>query len=378
MDHQSLVLLIEDNAAQLETLSEILRTEQLQPIGCQSGQEALAAIQRQPVNVAILDLRLPDMDGLDVLQQLKQRNPDIKVIINTAYANMETAVGALHREAFAYVQKMGNVEELLAHVHRAFHAYFEERARILQATNAELERVNRMKDAFLATVSHELRTPLNVILGMAEVLSEQIYGHLNFKQMNAVRDIQEKGRQLLNIFQDMLELSKIQQESHPQDLQPVLLNGLCRNILDCLEYEIHTKRLHVTLTCNDDTLIIQADDTRLNRALRHLCENAVKFTPEDGRIGVDIQGDPAHQVVRISVWDTGIGIATEHLPHIFEPFVQVDGSLTRAYEGMGLGLAVVNQIVRLHGGTLDVQSTPGQGSRFTMTLPWHSYGGDLL
>jgi len=371
MEQPSAILIVEDNAAQLETLQEILRTEHLQPIGCQSGQEALAAIQRQPVNVAILDLRLPDMDGLDVLQQLKQHNPHIKVIINTAYANMETAVAALHREAFAYVQKMGNVEELLAHVHRAFHAYFEEETRMLQVANAELERVNRMKDEFLATVSHELRTPLNVILGMAEILQEQIYGPLNPKQLHAVEDIRVKGRQLLNIFQDMLELSRHQWGNASLNLKPACLKDICRIALDNLEREIRTKRVQAVFTCDDDLIVIQADDVRLSRALKHLCENAVKFTPAGGKIGLEIHGDRVHGQVHVIVWDTGIGIAAEHLSHIFEPFVQVDARLSRPYEGMGLGLAVVNQIMRLHGGTLKVESTPGQGSRFMITLPWN-------
>ena len=142
----SSLLVVEDNTAQLKTLLDILETEGLQPIGCSSGRKALEACQQYDIHVAILDLRLPDMDGLEVLTLLKQQIPDMKIIINTAHATLESAMEAVNKEAFAYVQKMGNIEELLAHVHRAFHAhltgYSEQLEREVSKRTAELVKVN--------------------------------------------------------------------------------------------------------------------------------------------------------------------------------------------------------------------------------------------
>ena len=153
------ILVIDDDQGQLDTLADILESEELQPICCSTGKRALEAVNQHEVNVAILDLRLPDIDGLEVLKRLKKKNPGIKVIVNTAYASLESALTAINEQAFAYVKKLGDVEELLAHVHRAFHAHFVEYSEKLESevnkrkqAEQELERQSRLSHLFLESM----------------------------------------------------------------------------------------------------------------------------------------------------------------------------------------------------------------------------------
>jgi signal transduction histidine kinase len=418
------ILVIEDNVAQLRTLLDILETEGLQPIACQTGKEALVVCQEHDIHVAILDLRLPDMDGLDVLSQLKDQTPDMKVIINTAYATLESAMEAVNKEAYAYVQKMGDIEELLVHVHRAFHAHLagysehlegevrkrtaelvaantalrqeiaerkrveealqkahdeleqrvEERTAELRLANAELARASRLKDEFLANMSHELRTPLTVILGMSESLREAIYGPLNERQLRSLRMVEDSGRHLLTLITDILNLSKIGAGKLELDLGPVFVESICHSSLEFIKQNAQKKQLTVSSMFDNAVTHIHADGRRLKQILVNLLSNAVKFTPEGGEIGLEVESDPERGAVHLTVWDTGIGIAREDMEHLFQPFVQVDASLSRKYSGAGLGLSLVYRMVEMHGGSVSVESEVGTGSRFTVSLPWQESG----
>lgn len=179
----------------------------------------------------------------------------------------------------------------------------EERAQTLHTVNAELERVNRIKDEFLSTGSHELRTPLNVILGTTEILQGGIYGPLNPKQAYAIEQIQAKDRQLLHIFQDMLDLSRMQLGHLHFTLELIFLKELCLVELDRLNHQVQAKYLHVEFVFNENVRTTQADEVQLSRIVHHLCDNAIKFTPEGGRIGIEVRGERARTQVHLSVWD---------------------------------------------------------------------------
>ncbi|HYT90196.1 MAG TPA: response regulator, partial [Gemmataceae bacterium] len=241
--------------------------------------------------------------------------------------------------------------------------------RRLETANAALAHAARHKDEFLASMSHELRTPLNTILGMAETLQEGVFGTVNAEQIDAVRHIDESGRHLLALINDILDLSKVEAGKLDLDVEEVVIAPVCQASLRLVKQTAHQKRLSVTLNIDSAVTVLQADARRLKQMLVNLLSNAVKFTPEGGAVGLDVVGDTAAQCVRLTVWDTGIGIAADDLPRVFQPFVQIDSRLARQYTGTGLGLALVDEMAALHGGSLTVESTLGQGSRFTITLP---------
>jgi PAS domain S-box-containing protein len=245
----------------------------------------------------------------------------------------------------------------------------EERTAELSAANVELARAARLKDEFLANMSHELRTPLTGILGLSEALQLQVYGPHNEKQLKALHSIEESGQHLLNLINDILDLSKIEAGKVELQIGPVAVEEVCQASLRMIKEAAQKKKLKVFFELDGMVVTVQADSRRLKQMLVNLLSNAVKFTPQGGSVGLEVAGD-ADQMVRLIVWDTGIGIAPEDMPRLFRPFVQLDGSLAREYAGTGLGLSLVQRMAEMHGGSVTVESEPGKGSRFTITLPW--------
>jgi signal transduction histidine kinase/ActR/RegA family two-component response regulator len=245
----------------------------------------------------------------------------------------------------------------------------EERTAELRAANADLARAARLKDEFLAAMSHELRTPLNAILGLSEALLEGVYGDHNGKQMRSLRSIAESGRHLLDLINDILDVAKIEAGKLELHVGPTSVASICESSIGLIKQAARKKSLKTSLTLSDQNLCIEADARRLKQILVNLLSNAVKFTPEGGQIGVEVAHDRQKQVIHLAVWDTGIGIAAEDMERLFEPFVQVDSSLSRKYNGTGLGLALVRRLSEMHGGTVSLQSEVGVGSRFTVSLP---------
>jgi PAS domain S-box-containing protein len=265
-------------------------------------------------------------------------------------------------------------EEELEHYRHHLETLVEERTAELNKVNAELVRANRLKDEFLATMSHELRTPLHVILGMGESLQEKVYGPLTDRQLKSLQMIEESGRHLLTLINDVLDLSKISTGKLELEIAPVFVESICQTSLRFIKQLAQKKRLKVSSMLDSHVTTIQADGRRLKQVLVNLLSNAVKFTPEGGKVGLEVEGDTDQQAVHFTVWDTGIGIAQEDLERLFQPFVQLDASLSRRYKGTGLGLSLVYRMVEMHGGSVSVESEVGQGSRFTVSLPWQESG----
>ncbi|MEB3210175.1 MAG: ATP-binding protein [Leptolyngbyaceae bacterium] len=253
----------------------------------------------------------------------------------------------------------------------------ESEARLSQAHH-ELMRVTQLKDAFLSNVSHELRTPLNSILGMAESLKEEVFGSLNERQIKALTAIERGGFNLLGLIDDILDVATIESGHIELERIPTSVRMLCSSCAEAVELEVFAKQvqLKTILNCEDCTLWV--DGQRIHQVLINLLHNAIKFTPEGGRVTLEVDAVPSSAsqdeanspsgAIQISVRDTGIGIAPEHIDTLFQPFTQVDGSFTRQYAGVGLGLYLAKRIVELHGGRIDVSSEAEVGSCFTITL----------
>jgi PAS domain S-box-containing protein len=242
--------------------------------------------------------------------------------------------------------------------------------RRVEERTKELERALRAKDEFLANMSHELRTPLNAILGLSESLIELAAGPLNEKQHRYVGMISESGNHLLSLINDILDLAKIEAGQIVLNINEVDLRLVCQASLRMINELAHKKNQQVTLEIEDEIGPVWADERRLKQILVNLLSNAVKFTPENGKLGLEVQADSEEKRIMLTVWDNGIGISENDLTRLFRPFVQLDSGLAREVTGTGLGLTLVAQMVRLHGGSVAVESQPGQGSRFTVILPW--------
>src|SRR5688572_7458041 len=246
----------------------------------------------------------------------------------------------------------------------------EERTADLSRANSNLARALRVKDEFLANMSHELRTPLNAILGLSESLGEQIAGPLNEKQQKYISTISESGHHLLSLINDILDLAKIDAGQITLDINKVDIHSVCQASLRMIKQLAQKKNQEVSLDIDPGLGMMWADERRLKQMIVNLLGNAVKFTPEHGNLGLEVRGDEEANQIAITVWDNGIGITQEDLARLFQPFVQLDSGLAREATGTGLGLALVAQMARLHGGSVNAVSEAGKGSRFTIILPW--------
>jgi PAS domain S-box-containing protein len=250
-----------------------------------------------------------------------------------------------------------------------------ERARLLREhsarlarANEELERAVRAKDEFLAGVGHELRTPLSAILGLTEILLEDEVTPLSVSQHSAIDTIRASGIHLLSLINDLLDLDQITNRMATLDLADVDLVDVARLAMDLVRTTADKGDVRLELDGGSRIPTIRADRRRLGQVLLNLLENAVKFTPVGGSVGIDLwMRDPV--TVVCTVWDTGIGLDARDHRRVFEPFVQVDSGFDRRYVGSGLGLTLAERFVRLHGGTIELASALGAGSRFSVVLP---------
>ena len=240
----------------------------------------------------------------------------------------------------------------------------------LRSADLALAQAARLKDEFMASMSHELRTPLTGVLGLAEALQAQTYGPLNERQLRSLRLIEQSGRHLLDLINDILDLSKIEAGQLELTKVACAAEDVCHASLQIVAGLAQEKGHAVHFAIEPVAIDLMADPRRLNQMLVNLLSNAVKFTPPGGSLGLQVDGDEAACDVRFAVWDTGIGIAPEDVPLLFRPFTQLDSSLTRRHAGSGLGLVLTRRMAELHGGRVEVESAPASGSRFTIILPW--------
>jgi len=237
----------------------------------------------------------------------------------------------------------------------------------LKESNAELIRANNLKSEFLANMSHELRTPLNAIIGFSELLMEQGTHPLMGNQREYVADILSSGRHLLELINDILDLSKIEAGKMRLSLDEIDLGEVVEESMMTLKVDASRKEIRLEASLDGSVAGVVADRAKIKQILTNLLSNAVKFTPAGGR--VELAAACQAGFLEVSVKDSGIGIQQEDQERIFAAFTQVDGSYARKYQGTGLGLTLVKRFVEMHGGEISVQSAVGKGSVFTFRIP---------
>ena len=250
--------------------------------------------------------------------------------------------------------------------------YNEELAR----KNEELTHLDQLKSDFMATMSHELRTPLTSIIGYSDMLLSGMTGELNEKQSAFLDSILKGGEALLNLINDVLDLTKIEAGRLELNREAVDLRAALLGVLPVVKPRAQDKRIRISTFLPTDLPLVWADPGKLNQILLNLITNGIKYTHENGTVSVEAR--TADGLVEIWITDTGIGIAREDQDKVFQRFTQIDSSATRSQGGTGLGLAIVRELVGLHGGTIRVQSKLGKGSSFIFTMPITSKPVDPL
>ncbi|HEX2760150.1 MAG TPA: ATP-binding protein [Rhizomicrobium sp.] len=236
-----------------------------------------------------------------------------------------------------------------------------------RAAKETAENSSRLKSEFLANMSHELRTPLNAIIGFSDIIAKETFGPGLPRYREYAHDIGGAGRHLLSLINDILDISKAEAGKLDLRFEPVDLGELIRECARLMHERAAQQGLRLSLSIGPLPMLL-IDRLRIKQVLLNLLSNAVKFTPQGGSVSIEADRDGAGRII-VCVRDTGIGIAQEAVPLAFEPFRQIDSTLSRKYEGTGLGLALVKNLVELHGGEVRIESTPGKGTAVFVTFP---------
>jgi len=378
------LLVIDDSLTFLHTLADALRGEGYDVVTAQSGPEALTLLPVQPVDCVLLDVIMPGMDGLQVCKQIKATAAwrDIPIIMLTGLQEKSSMIAGINVGADDYIVKVDDFEIVKARVRAQLRRkQFEDENRSvreqlhikeLEATHARAaqetaRRESLFKSRFLANMSHELRTPLNAVIGFSELLLDEVFGPLNEKQRLYVAHIQSGGRHLLTLINDILDLSRIEAGRLVLQRAPSSVQTLVRSVEDVANALAVRQQVTCEFIVPPGLPDVHVDGVRVKQVLFNLLSNAIKFTPSGGRVTLRAESDG--RWVRLHVEDTGVGIRAEDLPRLFREFEQIEPTSGVKPEGTGLGLALTRKLVEAHGGRVEVRSTPGQGSTFTVELP---------
>ena len=396
MEETLKILVVDDDELDRIAIRSALTTAgvqmELSEVG--DGNDAFSVLRSTAYDCVFLDYRLPDQDGLTLIQQLRSLEIKIPLIVLTGEGDEKITFQLLKAGATDYLSKSRISPETLSQVLRsAIRIYraemqvdlvnqqlresheqlicknqeLERQQQQIQMQNFKLLEASRLKSLFLATISHELRTPMNAIIGFSQILLRPKFGQLTHQQADMVERILNNGKHLLMLLNEVLDFSKLEGGRLDLKTEKFDVSKVINLVVGEMRSLAEAKNLSLLVQTNLQNPLVFNDPVRVKQILINLLSNAIKFT-ESGEIWVEVKELPANRVV-IIVQDTGIGIASKNFKHIFEAFRQVDQTITRKYPGTGLGLAVIDSLVRMMGGKIFLESKLGVGSIFKIELP---------
>jgi signal transduction histidine kinase len=380
------LLVVDDEPDVVKSVQDLLRFD-YKVLGATRATEALKLIREQPVHVVLTDQRMPEMTGVDFLRQLREQFPDTVRLLVTGYADIRAVIDAINQgSVYRYITKPWEPEELQAVIREAAERYdlVAERKRLmeelrhkneqLQQTNEELQRANDLKGAFIQVASHELRTPLTILMGLTRLAGASAGQQQPLKSF--LERIENACRRLQHLVDQLVTMLQAGNFERPLDRKPTDVAALLRQAADDVRPFVELRNQSLDLDVPPDLGEADFEAAKIRDSLNHLLLNAVKFTPDGGRITLAAARVGPPPALRIRVSDTGSGIDPDAVDKLFEPFFtgydvshHSSGHYEHGRRGLGLGLSVVKAFVEMHGGTVRVDTEVGRGTTFTMTLP---------
>lgn len=349
------ILVVDDEIGPRESVRMILSPYYNVYTAEQSG-KAIEILGRTPIDLVTLDLKMPGLTGIKLLEKAKQKDQDIEAIIITGYGSLDTAVEGLRLGAFDYISKPFDVNHILSQVSRALKR---RRARV---------RLKEIKSDFLTNVSHELRTPLSVVMGFVNLLLDNAAGSLTEKQTEVVEKVYKNSEDLLALIDNVLWITYLNSGDAILILEEFDVKSMIQEYVKNYENILKENAIDVSIQIPSTELRILSDRKKVLQIFQNLFQNAVKFTPQ-GQITVRADFPIKNESVVIEIIDTGIGFPQNEIENMLEPFRQLDSSSRREFSGLGLGLTIARRLTDLLGGTLYITSEPAVGTHIVLTLP---------
>ena len=366
----SKILVVDDELSVATTIKAVLELDGSEVTAVTSGKDALAQLREHEFDVVLTDLRLDDLDGIEILRETQKLWPDTVAIMLTGYASLESAVSALRSGAYDYLIKPSDVDELRATIDRAI-----ERRRLRQRL-VELEQLDKLKTQFLSMASHELRTPLTAVSGFMQIARRRMSRLSGATDVPAPwRDEAQKAnetlemanrqsKKLARLIDELLDVSRLQQGRVEMRLAEIELGDVVRDVAERMRVLNQGHEIETTI---EGAAPIVADRDRIEQVLENLVGNAVKYSPASGRVWMSLRLNGGNAMV--SVRDEGIGIAPGEVEKIFGLFYRSPDPRADHVGGLGLGLYISREIVSRHHGRLWAERNAGVGSTFHVTVP---------
>ena len=365
------VLLVDDDRRILSALKrQLYRHFDLST--AESGADALALIQQNgPFAVIVTDMRMPEMNGVELLSRVCQVTPFSTRIMLTGNSDQETAVKAVNEgQVFRFHTKPCDTKELAQSIKLGIEAYREQCSSQEEQLRLEqtLEAADRARSSFFATMNHELRTPLNHVIGFAEALKLDVSEELSSEKIAYLDHITDSGHALLETINRILTASQLTANAR-LDRESISLIEIVESAVTDALAQASACGVDLAVRVIDQQTSVSVDRSLLKRAVEELLSNAIRFNCTGGKVDVDVIEESGKQALLIRVRDTGSGMSADDIRKALQPFSQIDDGLDRQFDGVGLGLTLAQAVARAHGGDLEVESEPGQGTTASLRIP---------
>jgi len=337
-----------------------------------NGQEGLEKFKEHSFDIVLTDIQMPLMDGITMSKHIKEISPETPIIISSAFSDSKYLLQAIDIGVTDYIIKPVTSDKIFQAFNKVLENLYnkvelQRKYKELEIAKNEAIEAEKAKDAFLSNMSHEIRTPLNAIIGFITLLQES---KLSFKEQDYLNIIQNSSHSLLSIINDILDFAKIRSGNFSIDPYEVDIANEISNVTELFSSKVFEKNINF-LTYIDPKIpsLVKIDAVRVKQILSNYLSNAVKFTPDNGSVELNITYDSTSKSIRAYVKDSGIGIRKENLSKIFNPFSQEDDSTARNFGGTGLGLSISKKLAELMGGDVWLESIEKEGSTFGVFIP---------
>jgi two-component system sensor histidine kinase/response regulator len=358
------ILIVDDEAVIRDLCSRALKGYHIVQAG--NGQDALALFEKGGIDVILTDVMMPGMDGIELLKKIKEKEPTIVVIVMTGFAEKDVILNALKADADDFISKPLNLLQLKTSIDKALVK------KALKEEIASLKSLDRLKSNFLSTISHKFRTPLTSISLFLQNLATGVFMADDPEFRMNIRLISDESAYLERLVTDLLVFSRMMDNGEALRREPFSFTKEIHNILEDSR-EISVKPAIETILDLKEVPIIAVDRGKVTFALKQIIDNAYKFSGKEGEVNISLRSDAMGIFIEVS--DTGAGIPQDEISKVFEKFYQIDLHNTGQVRGFGLGLYYAREFIRMHGGSISVESTVGKGSRVTVWLPFQESKG---